>query len=465
MAAAAPPVSPIPTIATGPAGTPTATEFVTVKYSSAPAGGPYTPTTQTIPFSDAVAAYSSALSLYSKSTATATGSSPNPTTSTFATPTATAARSSTSSSVTPSPPTFSTGTPNSSTTTNPSSSATSTSSGTSAPPSTNPAAINSSGHGLSNGTVAGIVIGVAVGLALITFLATFLAMRRRRGSGAKNNSGVLDTGSQHYQDSEPKGPSVIETPSGSTAFENFLPQSADDKTVQNNVKTTLDHIELHVENFYQNASASGARSADAELATFNSPYLPSSLAALLPQTNNRVLLNKHALAHFITSCISATASPDWSLLPEDFVLLPSAIRAANSSRSTKPGFGQSMSRWRVLTAYLRPNPLDDTSYIAQRDHQINEMVQVFSGAFAPWQNPKYKDKERVESLSAILKEAAGLGIWMFSQPSELQFQWPKHSEVGSNKVAVTPALVKLTDERGQSLSQPQVMIKIAAQKV
>ena len=333
--------------------------------------------------------------------------------------------------------------------------------------------------------MAGVVIGVAVGLALITFLATFLAMRRRRGSGAKNNGGVLDTGSQHYQDSEPKGPSVIETPSGSTAFENFLPQSADDKTVQNNVKTTLDHIELHVENFYQNASASGARSADAELATFNSPYLPSSLAALLPQTNNRVLLIKHALAHFITSCISATASPDWSLLPEDFVLLPSAIRAANSSRSTKPGeysnsleeignalfadipkgFGQSMSRWRVLTAYLRPNPLDDTSYIAQRDHQINEMVQVFSRAFAPWQNPKYKDKERVESLSAILKEAAGLGIWMFSQPSELQFQWPKHSEVGSNKVAVTPALVKLTDERGQSLSQPQVMIKIATQKV
>ena len=93
------------------------------------------------------------------------------------------------------------------------------------------------------------------------------------------------------------------------------------------------------------------------------------------------------------------------------------------------------------------------------------MVQVFSRAFAPWQNPKYKDEDRVRSLSAILKDAAGLGIWMFSQPSDLQFRWPKNSEVGANRIAVAPALVKLTDERGQSLSEPQVMIKMAAQKV
>ena len=71
----------------------------------------------------------------------------------------------------------------------------------------------------------------------------------------------------------------------------------------------------------------------------------------------------------------------------------------------------------------------------------------------------------MRSLSAIFKDAAGLGIWIFSQPSDLQFQWPKQSEVGSNGIAVAPALVKLTDERGQSLSEPQVMIKPAIQKI
>jgi hypothetical protein len=150
---------------------------------------------------------------------------------------------------------------------------------------------------------------------------------------------MLATGGmgQHYEDSEPKAPLVSETTSGSTSLDNFLPQSADDKTVRNNVKITLDQVELHVENFYQNTFVSGSRPAGAELATFNSPYLSNSLAALLPKTDNRVLFIKHALAQFVTSCISATAGPDRSLLPEDFVLLPSAIQSASSSRSTKPG--------------------------------------------------------------------------------------------------------------------------------
>ena len=93
------------------------------------------------------------------------------------------------------------------------------------------------------------------------------------------------------------------------------------------------------------------------------------------------------------------------------------------------------------------------------------MVRVFSRAFAPWQKSKYKDEDRIRSLSAILKDAAGLGIWMFSQPSDLQLQWPRYSDIGSNMVAIAPALVKLTDERGQILSEPQVIFKMTAQKV
>ncbi len=121
-----------------------------------------------------------------------------------------------------------------------------------------------------------------------------------------------------------------------------------------------------------------------------------------------------------------------------------------------------MSRWRALTAYLRPNALEDTAYIAQREHQINIIVENFSKAFAPWQNPRYKDEERVHSLVAILKDAADKGIWLFSQPSEFQFQWRK---LGPSRIAVAPALVKITDERGQILGEPQVMIDLTAKKV
>ena len=221
------------------------------------------------------------------------------------------------------------------------SSSTTTSNPTKQPSTITPVPNHSSG--LANGTVAGIVIGVALGVALITFFATFLALRRRGGSrGKTRQKSDIDggpSGAARHQtlSSEPKQPFVTQTSSGSNSIDGFLPQSADDKTVQNEVKTVLDQIELHVENFYQNTPASGSRLADAELAVFDSPYLPTSLASLLQQTNNSIPIIKHALAQFVTACITTPSDPDWSLLPEDFVLLPNAVRKRGSTRSTKPG--------------------------------------------------------------------------------------------------------------------------------
>lgn len=118
-----------------------------------------------------------------------------------------------------------------------------------------------------------------------------------------------------------------------------------------------------------------------------------------------------------------------------------------------------MSRWRVMTAYLRPDPATDAAYIAQRDKQISNTVQSFGKAFAPWKSTGYKDEERARSLSAILEDAANLGIFLFSQPSTLNFHWPSSSEVGPGRIIVSPALVKTTDEKGQTLVEAQVMVK------
>lgn len=124
-----------------------------------------------------------------------------------------------------------------------------------------------------------------------------------------------------------------------------------------------------------------------------------------------------------------------------------------------------MSRWRLLTAYLRPKPSQDPTYISERDQRINEIVEVFSRAFAPWKSLKYSDEDRVQSLSATLKDAADLGLFMFEQPPDLQFQWSKQSEVGTNRIAIAPALIKLTDEKGNTLLEPQVMLKSVLQRL
>ena len=118
-----------------------------------------------------------------------------------------------------------------------------------------------------------------------------------------------------------------------------------------------------------------------------------------------------------------------------------------------------MSKWRVLTAYLRPSPSQDSEYILQRDHRISECVHVCAQAFEPWRDLKYTNKEQIQSLSAIFKSASELGITLFAQPTDVQFRWPDKSEVGPNRVAVAPALVKKTDEGGRALDRVQVMFE------
>ena len=124
------------------------------------------------------------------------------------------------------------------------------------------------------------------------------------------------------------------------------------------------------------------------------------------------------------------------------------------------GFEGSFSRWRQLTAHLLPNPLEDSAYKKHRNYQIDSMVRGFSRVFAPWENRQYGSDQRSNSLSAILKGASELGILLFSQPSELQFRWPNNGDsVGSNQLAVTPRLVKTTDEWGNVLQVPQVLVE------
>lgn len=103
--------------------------------------------------------------------------------------------------------------------------------------------------------------------------------------------------------------------------------------------------------------------------------------------------------------------------------------------------------------------------MAQRDDRIQKDVELFSRAFAPWRNPKHEDKARNQSLSAILRSAADLGIFIFSQPSDLRFYWPKQSGVGANKVVVAPSLIKMTNERGQTLAESQIMLKAVIESI
>lgn len=120
---------------------------------------------------------------------------------------------------------------------------------------------------------------------------------------------------------------------------------------------------------------------------------------------------------------------------------------------------QALSKWRALTAYLHSNSPDSAAYRARVDEQIQNMATSFSNAFAPWKNGKYRSKDRVRNLSEIFKQAADLGIWLFSQPSAFRFNWPTSTPQSTSEITVLPGLVKETDEKGMRLKDAQVLVE------
>lgn len=192
-------------------------------------------------------------------------------------------------------------------------------------------------HQVADGAVAGAVVGVAIGVALITFLVTFFIMRRKRNATGRGHSvvGSASEGPGYQADEKPKRAPVTRSNRDASEYEKYLPPSADDKAIEQRTKNTLDQIELHVENYYHNTSNTSTRPNDRELAPFNSPYLPKSLASMLSHSRDGTPLIKHVLAYLVISSISPSAKPGSSLLPAEFVGLSSS--AASTEFSPKPG--------------------------------------------------------------------------------------------------------------------------------
>ena len=188
-------------------------------------------------------------------------------------------------------------------------------------------------HRLSNSTVAGTVVGAALSLAVITFLATFAIVHRQRQSKSRKRSRFSEDGREVALD-----PPRQQVSTGvSRTYDSHLPQPADDRTIQQKVRSTMDQIELHVESFYHNSSSPAPGPDNRELAVFDSPYLSASLASLLPQSRNKLNIMKHALLQSITSALSPTAHATRSLIPTEYTLLPNTIALTKSSVTLKPG--------------------------------------------------------------------------------------------------------------------------------
>lgn len=193
--------------------------------------------------------------------------------------------------------------------------------------------------------MAGVVIGVGLALALVTWVVTFLVMRRRKSGASKQRhpggwgGDSINPHSGYELETDPKlkQPVLAEktlAPRGTGLLESYLPQSADDKAVTVKVAILLEQVQLHVENFYYNATASIPEAVAVELIKFDSPDLPNPLTVSMQRSGYQILLITHCLTRSIISSIMPDTDIERSLLPLDFVALPNSIKL---SKSTKPG--------------------------------------------------------------------------------------------------------------------------------
>src|SRR5436305_13568150 len=107
---------------------------------------------------------------------------------------------------------------------------------------------------------------------------------------------------------------------------------------------------------------------------------------------------------------------------------------------TPTGFAQALSRWRVVSAYLRQEPERDQAYREERDRRITAVATKLCHAFKPWAYST--DNARFQDIVRIMQRASDLGIMLFSQPASFAWLWDAPNRAARRQtLVVMPGLL------------------------
>ncbi|KAH0286311.1 hypothetical protein M436DRAFT_68052 [Aureobasidium namibiae CBS 147.97] len=321
---------------------------------------------------------------------------------------------------------------------------------------------------INAGTVAGAAIGSAVGAAILAAIITYLLMRSRLhakrrvnytdGSSPERSNVAMDK--SYFAGSVRKGV-------GSGDWTRHLPQPADDEFITRTIETIYQQIELHVDNFYSNATPSSDRvseSARALLSEMDTGLVRPPLPEAMTKYRHKKTLVKQTLARLILSNITIEDGCPGSLLPRDVAELQRSLQNVNDHQ-TKPATSKALAYTRVLTSYLRPTPYEDQALLARRDSTIKTMATTFSTAFEPWSSKDTSSKSRYTSLVEIMRGAASGGFLLFSQRATYNFDWDLKEKSIVNGIVTLPGFAKVTDDEGRPMKRmfvyrPQIVTQL-----
>jgi hypothetical protein len=190
------------------------------------------------------------------------------------------------------------------------------------------------------GAVAGAAIGSAVGAAILAAIVTYLLMRSRSSAKRRNDFGGSPT-PEHSSFAMGKSylsGSVVQSVE-SADWTRYLPQPADDSFITGTIETIYQQIELHVDNFYSNASPSADRiseNARALLTEMDTGLVRPSLSEAMMRRKHKKTLVKQTLARLLLSNMTIEDGSPGSLLPRDIAELQRSLQTA-AKHQTKPG--------------------------------------------------------------------------------------------------------------------------------
>ncbi|KAH0844993.1 hypothetical protein FOPE_09613 [Fonsecaea pedrosoi] len=335
---------------------------------------------------------------------------------------------------------------------------------------------------LSDGAIAGVAIGCAALGALLALILMILLRRRQSKSPSKHHKTHSRLAHKSLRSDKDPDKSLVRSNIAPVAaqpdvnVDAFLPQQTDDATVKQRVLLLFDQIELHVDNYYSEQPVQLTADEQNELSRFGTPELPMPLGALLETSHRKVTVIKHCLAYHAVQLVTPSHSSDCILPYEVSNMLLLATPKPNDRN-----FHLALSRWRMLTAYLRPDIFDGkelpesaTAATADQDAHLYTLAQAFSDRFAAFSQP-HNAEQKVKHLAEVLRTAVRMALWLYAQPATFRFDWgpgpaPPPDTAAARRattptVVTVPSLVKTHDGMGREIQPAQIIQLLVKRRV
>jgi len=301
-------------------------------------------------------------------------------------------------------------------------------------------------------------VGAFFGGAILALMAAYFLNRRRKSPPYQDRSSKAIE-SAHGASTKK---SLRPPPTVTNAWERLVPQPVDDETMGSLVKSLLDRVALHVDNFYARKAVQLSTSDLEFFAKVDTKLLPSPLSEMMMDPAMQTLAIKHCIAFAMTDSITPADDPSNKLLPIYLAALPRKLASDPKNEVDLKAERQAYAVLKSIQNCLLPKLADDPMLADHRRQVTTNMINDLSAAFRNWEVSSSDNGERAaQNLAEIVGVAFDVGMRISSQACTFGFE--KHHRrrrsEETESFVVLPGFNKVVDERGNLIGGPQVLVR------